>query len=239
MSKQGSDKAEYEIKAPTASWEEDEGFRNGPCERWRKALLCIDLQYLGCSEECGTFDQHLYSSIPTEAVQEYLQTVRTEVIPNVQTLQNHFRQRAYEVIHCRIQCMTQDGRDRSPEHKKLGLYAPPGSRAAAFLPEVAPIDDEIIINKTASGVFIATNIEYILRNLCVSDLVVCGVTTNECISSAVRSACDLGFRVTVVSDATAGITRELHDASLLIMQDRYAAVMNTRETLEMLEPEIR
>ena len=64
---------------------------------------------------------------------------------------------------CEIRC-----RDRSLEHKRLGLFAPPGSKLAEFIPAVAPQGDEIVIEKTASGVFISTNIEYILRNLCVS-----------------------------------------------------------------------
>jgi nicotinamidase-related amidase len=102
---------------------------------------------------------------------------------------------------------------------------------AEFLPEVAPEDDEIIVNKTASGVFVSTNLEYLLRNLCVSRLYVVGVYTNECISSAVRSAADLGFLVHLISDATAAITQELHEATLVTTKDRYAKVLSTEETI--------
>ena len=207
----------------------------GRCERWKKALLCIDLQYLGCAEGFGVFENHRESGVTEEAIQYYLSRVQDEVVPNVSKLQNFFRQQGHEVIHCHIQSLTQDGRDRSPEHKALGLHAPPGSKLAQFLPEVAPEEDEVVLNKTASGVFISTNIEYVLRNLCISDVFITGVMTNECVSSAARSACDLGFKVFVVSDCTAGITKELHDASLLTMQDRYAKVISTDEIMAHLE----
>lgn len=99
---------------------------------------------------------------------------------------------------------------------------------------MAPHGDEIVINKTASGVFVSTHLEYILRNLCVSEIFVVGVYTNECISSAVRSAGDLGFFVHLVADATAAITEDLHDATLVTVRDRYARVMDTAEVLTQI-----
>jgi nicotinamidase-related amidase len=73
-----------------------------------------------------------------------------------------FRSYGLEVIHTRIQSLTQDGRDRSPGHKRLGLQAAPGSKESEYLPQVAPVGDEIVMNKTASGVFVSTNMEYVL-----------------------------------------------------------------------------
>lgn len=204
--------------------------QGGRCVSWRTALLCIDLQYLNCHyglREAGNNETRVQGGDAW-----YRERLDTQVLPNVRKLQDHFRRYGGELIHVRIQSLTADGRDRSVEHKELGLHAPPGSRDAQFLPEVAPLDDEIVINKTASGVFVSTNLEYILRNLCVSDLVIVGVFTNECISSAVRSSSDLGFQVRLVSDATAAMTRELHEATLLTTHGRYAQVMTTAEAIQ-------
>ena len=41
-----------------------------------------------------------------------------------------------------------------------------------------------------------------------------GVVTDQCIESAVRDACDLGYLVTVVTDACATYTRERHEFAL-------------------------
>ena len=69
----------------------------------------------------------------------------------------------------------------------------------------------------------------------IAELFIVGVYTNECVSSSVRSAADLGFDVRLIADATAAITPELHEATLLTSKDRYAQVLNTQEALESLE----
>jgi nicotinamidase-related amidase len=157
------------------------------------------------------------------------------VLPNVRRLQDRFRDEGMEVIHTRIMSLTEDGRDRSPGHKRLGLHAPPGSKEAQFLPEVAPKGDEIVISKSASGVFNATNIEYLLRNMGITGLFVCGVYTNECVSTTVRDASDLGFYTTLINDACATVTPELHNATLSTIRDRYARVITTDEAIKELK----
>jgi nicotinamidase-related amidase len=103
------------------------------------------------------------------------------------------------------------------------------------MPQVAPIGDEIVINKTASGVFNATNLEYVLRNLGITGLFVVGVYSNECVSTAVRDACDLGFHVTLISDAIATVTPELQNATITTMKDRYARVLDTTEAVAEIQ----
>jgi nicotinamidase-related amidase len=199
------------------------------------ALLCIDLQYLDAAPGFGVFADAEKAGIPEEAQEYYFDRLKFTVLPNVRRLQDAFRKRGLEVIHTRIQSLTHDGRDRGPGHKRLGLHAPPGSKEAEFLEQVAPADDEIVINKTASGVFTATNIGYILRNLNITGLVVVGVYSNECVSTALRDACDLGFHVTLISDGCATVTPELQRATIVTMKDRYARVMNAKELIDELE----
>ncbi|SFM47521.1 Nicotinamidase-related amidase [Ectothiorhodospira mobilis] len=198
------------------------------------ALLCIDLQYLDAARGWGVFADAERSGLPVEAQDYYFERLDSVVLPNVRRLQDAFRAQGLEVIHTRIQSLTQDGRDRGPGHKRLGLHAAPGSKEAEFLEIVAPQDDEIVINKTASGVFTATNLEYVLRNLGVTALFIVGVYSNECVSTAIRDACDLGFYVTLIEDGCATVTPELQRATLLTMKDRYARVMTTEQALAEL-----
>ena len=201
----------------------------------RTALLCIDLQYLDAAPGYGVFADVTASGVPVEAQEYYFDRLHNTVLPNVRKLQDAFRARRMEVIHTRIQSLTRDGRDRSVGHKRLGLHAPPGSKEAQFLEIVAPIDNEIIIDKTASGVFNATNIEYILRNLGINGLFVTGVYSNECVSTAIRDACDLGFHVTLIADGCATVTPELQKATITTMKDRYARVMNAEEAIAEIQ----
>ena len=194
-------------------------------EKHNTALLVIDLQYLDAAEGFGVFAGAEQSGVPREAQEYYFKRLHHVVLPNVRRLQDTFRDLNLEVIHTRIQSLTQDGRDRSPGHKRLNLHAAPGSKEAEFLPEVAPKRDELIINKTASGVFNATNLEYILRNMGITGLFVCGVYTNECVSTTVRDASDRGFYTTLINDGCATVTPELHNATIRTLKDRYCRVL--------------
>jgi nicotinamidase-related amidase len=209
-------------------------------ELHKTALLCIDMQYLDAAPGYGIFADAAASGVPAEAQEYYFDRLKYTVLPNVRRLQDAFRSRELEVIHTRIQSLTRNGRDRSAGHKRLGLHAAPGSKEAEFLEEVAPVGDEIIISKTASGVFSSTNIGYILNNLGITGLFVTGVYSNECVSTAIRVACDLGFHVTLISDGCATVTPELQRATLVTMKDRYARVMTTRDAIgeiqELVEP---
>lgn len=198
------------------------------------ALLCIDLQYLDAARGCGVFADAKKSGVPEAAQEYYFQTLEDYVLPHVRELQDGFRRNRLEVIHIRIQALTRDGRDRSKGHKRLDLLAPPGSKEAEFLPEVAPRADEIVVNKTASGVFSSTNLNYVLKNLGIESLFVVGVYTNECVETTIRDACDLGYLVTLVEDACTTVTRELHDASIKTLRDRYSRVKTTAEVLQEL-----
>jgi len=195
------------------------------------ALLVIDLQYLDAAQGHGVFADVARSGVPVEAQAYYFDRLKETVLPNVRRLQDAFRARGMEVIHTRIQSLTRNGRDRGPSHKRLGLHAAPGSKDAEFLPEVAPQGDEIVINKTASGVFTSTNLAYILRNLGVDGLFVVGVYTNECVSTTVRDAADLGFYTTLIDDGCATVTTELHNATLGTIRDRYARVLSADEAI--------
>lgn len=196
------------------------------------ALLVIDLQYLDAAPGHGVFADVISNAVPVEAQEYYFKRLDHVVLPNVRRLQDAFRDLKLEIIHTRIQSLTQDGRDRSVGHQRLGLHAPPGSKEAEFLPEVAPKGDEIVINKTASGVFNASNLEYILRNMSIDSLYVCGVYTNECVSTTVRDACDRGFHTTLVNDACATVTPELHNATIATLRDRYSRVMTADEVIK-------
>jgi nicotinamidase-related amidase len=204
-------------------------------EKHKTALLVIDLQYLDAAPGFGVFADAEKSGVPREAQEYYFKRLDHVVLPNVRRLQDNFRDNGLEVIHTRIMSITQDGRERSAGHKRLNLHAAPGSKEAEFLVEVAPKGDELVINKTASGVFNATNLEYILRNMGITGLFICGVYTNECVSTTVRDACDRGFYTTMINDACATVTPQLHNATIETIRDRYARVMTTEEAVKEIK----
>ena len=195
------------------------------------ALLSIDLQYLDAAPGFGLFSEIDPRNIP-ESYVYYFEQLRCTVLPHVRRLQGCFRKAGFEVMHARICSLTRDGRDRSAGHKRLGLHAVPGSKDAEILAEVAPMEDEIVFDKTTSGVFTGTNLAVVLRNLDIRTLVVAGVYTNECVSTTVRDACDLGFDAIVVEDACTTLSKVLHEGAISVLRDRYALVIRTDELIE-------
>ena len=59
--------------------------------------------------------------------------------------QRRARAQGLEVLHCRIQSRTLDGRDRTPLHKRMMIHVPPGT--AEWMSGVAPVGDEIVFDK--------------------------------------------------------------------------------------------
>ena len=203
-------------------------------QRRDTALLSIDLQYGDAHREHGLL-RRMRDRGDGAAMEYYAGRIEQLVIPNVRRLMEACRQAGIEVIHTRIESLTRDGRDRSLEHKHLGIHHPPGSKDAQILEEVAPQGDEIVITKTCGGVFNGSNIEYVLRNLGIQHLIVVGVVTSGCVEVAVRDAADRGFQVLLVEDATATWSDEMQRAAMRAMDEIYAKVVSTSEMLGRLE----
>ncbi len=181
----------------------------------RTALLFIDVQNFNSRPDGGEYKETGLTSEQALSRHAYFfERLDKVVIPNMQRLQTTCRQSGIEVLYTVIESLTRDGRDRSRDYKITGFNVPKGSWDAQVLDAIRPAGDEIIFPKTSSSVFISTNIHYILGNLNTDFLIVSGFVTDQCISSAVRDACDLGYLVTLVTDACASYTRERHDTAI-------------------------
>ncbi|MCB8880911.1 cysteine hydrolase [Acidisoma cellulosilytica] len=186
--------------------------RNVPVVADETALLLIDAQNYtmpGGGEYIGLD--------PAEIERKYgyfFREMESRGIPNMQRLQRACRTAGIEVLYTVIESLTQDGRDMGLDYKISGLFCPKGSRDAQVLDALKPGPDEIIIPKTSSSVFISTNIDYVLRNLGIRYLIIVGALTDQCVDSAVRDACDLGYLVTLPTDACVTQSPLRHETSL-------------------------
>ena len=187
--------------------------REVPLVPEQSALLFIDVQNFSAHRDGGEFRQLSKESREAEFA-TYFDHLENELIPKLQRLQAGFRAAGIEVMYTTIESLTKDGRDRSLDYKITGFNVPKGAWDGKVIEAIAPGDDEIVLPKTSSSVFVSTHIDYILRNLGVRQLVLCGLLTDQCVESAVRDACDLGYLVTLVTDGCATITRERHENSL-------------------------
>lgn len=187
--------------------------RDVPLMPSQSALLFIDVQNF-CARRDGAEFKHLSDAEFEANYGWFFAEMKARIIPNMQRLQAAFRRAKVEVMYTTIESLTKDGRDRSLDYKITGFNVAKGSWDGKVIDELAPGDDEIVLPKSSSSVFVSTHIDYILRNLGVKQLVLSGIVTDQCVESAIRDACDLGYLVTQVTDACLTYTQERHDNSL-------------------------
>ncbi len=188
--------------------------RDVPIDPARAAFLIIDVQNYIAHPHGGAWrglGPHDYE----QKLGHYFRSLRRVVLPNLRQLQTACRRAGIEILYTVIENLTTDGRDRSLDYKISGLDVPKGSWDARLLDEIPPSEDEIIFRKTSSNAFVSTNIDYVLRNLGTRSLIVAGLMTDQCVEGAVRAACDLGYLVTLVSDACTTYSAERHEQSLI------------------------
>ncbi len=199
-------------------------------DRKRTALLVIDIQntYLEPDDD------------PAEAKrwQPFYDRMNKIVIPNNAKLLDWARREGIEVMFARIACQTQDGRDRSLSQKKPGfnyLLLPKDREDSQVVPELSPQGDEIIVTKTTDSALTGTNLRLMLRNIGITDVIVSGIFTDQCVSSTVRSLADESFGVVVVHDACAAATMELHEKELEIINMIYCHVIAMDDLSKFLQ----
>jgi ureidoacrylate peracid hydrolase len=177
------------------------------------ALLIVDMQNYTARRDGGE-----YRDLSEQEIEErfgfFFRMLDDTALPNLRRLLTVCRRGRIEVLYTIIESLTEDGRDRSLDYKISGLHVPKGSWDARVIEAIAPAEDEIVIPKTSSSPFLSTNIDYVLRNLGVRSLIIAGILTDQCIDSAARDACDLGYLVTIATDACATHSRERHEWSL-------------------------
>jgi nicotinamidase-related amidase len=114
----------------------------------------------------------------------------------------------------------------------------PGQPGTTFKPETAPVAGEAVIEKSVNSAFIGTSLEIDLRRAGCRGLIIVGLTTNHCVSTTARTAGNLGFVTSVVSDATATFDRVgpdgieyraelIHAMALSDLHGEFATVVDT------------
>ena len=121
----------------------------------------------------------------------------------------------------------------------------PGQPGCAFQARFAPQDDEHVVEKNVPDAFVHSGLERWLHVRGITQLVLVGVSTNNSVESSARSAGNLGFRTTVVADATfafaqidyAGTARsadDVHAMALANLSGEYAVITGCDQALAAL-----
>jgi len=200
------------------------------------ALLVIDVQntYLERPDRTTLSGNELADY---DAWTPFHQRMSEKVIPGTTELLKLCRKKNIECLFARIACHTDDGRDRSLSQKMPGwnnLLLPKNQSPSQMVADLAPAGDEIVVTKTTDSALTGTNLRLILHNLGIKNVICCGIFTDQCVSSTVRSLADESFNVVVVEDCCAAGSNELHEKELKIINMIYCHVLSRQELKQMM-----
>jgi nicotinamidase-related amidase len=83
-----------------------------------------------------------------------------------------------------------------------------------IVPEVQPIEGELVIDKPGKGSFYATDLDLLLRTRGITHLVFTGITTDVCVHTTMRDANDRGYECLLLTDCTGATDVGNYEAAL-------------------------
>lgn len=206
-----------------------------PLQRDAVALVVIDMQR--DFAEPGGFGASLGNDVSRI----------TRIVPDVKRLIEGFRKAGLPVIHT-MECHRPDLSDlpaakrnrgnptlRIGDEGPMGRILVAGEPGTAILPELAPIDGEIVIEKPGKGAFYATKLGDILRDRGIRQLVFAGVTTEVCVQTTMREANDRGYECLLAEEATESYFPEFKEAAIAMIRAQGAIVGWTAHVDDILE----
>ncbi|HYD95109.1 MAG TPA: cysteine hydrolase family protein [Noviherbaspirillum sp.] len=119
------------------------------------------------------------------------------------------------------------------------LFAQDGATVAIH-PDIRPAPHHAVVRKTTASSFASTDLHQRLQARDIKTLIIAGLMTHMCVSTAARDARPLGYQVLVAGDASAtraidawdgGVVghAELHRAALTEVADSFAEVLTTEK----------
>lgn len=103
----------------------------------------------------------------------------------------------------------------------------PESDAITFIDDLAPLKDEILIEKKFASAFFQTKLTDSLLKIQADSVVICGVTTSGCIRATAVDSLQNNFPTTIAEDCVGDRDLDAHKANLYDLQSKYADVIHS------------
>jgi biuret amidohydrolase len=200
------------------------------------ALLIVDMQNASGSRNFGLGKMLAEQGRLDEAAYRF-DRIEKLIIPNIQRLAGGFRRAGAPVIYVTYGSNAADFSD-APAHLRKWLIATNnrvGTPENAIVPALRPEAGELVLNKTTMGAFCSTGIDSHLRSMKISELVVVGVSTNNCVGMTAMEAADRQYGVAIVDDASGTCSEEMQQATLRTWRRLWGRVTHTAEVLAELQ----
>ena len=136
------------------------------------------------------------------------------IIPATAKLIALFRRKGWPIIHTReahkpdlSDCPPSKIRRGNPslhigETGAMGRLLVAGEPGNQIVDALAPLEEEIVVDKPGKGMFWATGLHETLQAQGITHLVFAGVTTEVCVQTSMREANDRGYECLLIDEAT-------------------------------------
>ncbi len=196
------------------------------------ALVIVDMQYASGSREHG-LGRLLAQQGALDSAAERFDRIEQVIIPNNQKLLTCFRALGAPVVFVTLGPQQPDYSD-APVHLRKWFEAThnhAGTREHEVVDELKPLAGELVLNKTTIGAFTSTAIDTALRGKGISNIVVTGVSTNNCVGMTAMQAADLQYGVAMVSDATGTCSEAMQASTLASFRRLWGKVVSTEQVI--------
>lgn len=205
-----------------------------PAELSRLALVIIDMQrdFLepgGFGDALGNDVMRLQAIVPT--LKQVLETFRALHLPVIHTLECH----QPDLSDCPASKLNRGkGALKIGDTGPMGRILVFGEPGNGIIPELAPVEGEIVITKPGKGAFYATPLASILEAQGITHLLITGVTTEVCVQTTMREANDRGYECLMIEDCTESYFPEFKQATLEMVRAQGGIVGWTAPATEVL-----
>ncbi|EMR82522.1 putative isochorismatase family protein [Botrytis cinerea BcDW1] len=175
-----------------------------------------------------------------------------DIVPNIRKLLDTCRIKGFPIYHTReghrsdLSTLSEREKYRSRNNPSglgigdrgpLGRLLIRGEKGHEIIDELAPRLNEPVIDKPGRSAFQHTEFRLMLNIKGIKNLIICGVTTDVCVTSTMRDANDNNFDCVLVEDACAAGVLENHQSAVASITEEggiFGAVTTVRDVLNGL-----
>lgn len=200
------------------------------------ALVVVDMQYASGSRDYG-LGKLLNEQGRLESAEYRFDRINSLLIPNIGRLLTAFRSTGAHIVHLTVGSERPDYSD-APRHMRPFFEATnnhSGTREHEIVDALKPMPGEPVFNKVTMGGFASTGIAMHLTSEGIREIIVTGVSTNNCVGMTGMEAADRGFGVVLASDASGTCSDRMQTAYEDTFRRLWGRVATTDEIIADIE----
>jgi len=152
-----------------------------------------------------------------------------DVIKRAASLADAFRSNGLPVVLVNV---TGAAPGRTGQPRNTGAFP---AEFTDLIPELNKQPSDHLVTKTTWGAFTNTGLDAWLKGRGVTQIVLCGVATSIGVESTARNAYELGFNVTLATDAMTDMNPDAHANSVTRIFPRLGETGATQDILTLLD----